>query len=359
LSRSSEHPKSPRRRLTLAAAATAAAALALTGCQTKMGTAAFVGDHRITDHDLRAAVDDGLADPRIRKLVDEDLKGDFATYQRVVLDNEVQHLLVTEAARRLHVSVTSADVQAELDALTRQAGGADSLSSLFARNGLTEEMGQRAVRDQALLAEIGYASGAHRATDAELRKAYDNARTQLTTFTLGVVQVDDEATANAVLDRLRADPKSFSAVAAQHAGGATTPSPQQVRASDTNPALLSKLENVEAGDGVVFTQAGQNGGAGLVAVVMVLARDVAPFEQVRPQLESNTVSEAETAAGKYLTSLARELGVRVNPRYGTWDYTKNQIADLPDPLVKLRPTSPAQAAGSTVPGTGQDSAPSN
>lgn len=357
--------RSTRRRVTLAAATAVAAAVALVGCQSKVGTAAFVGDHRISDHDLRRAVDDGLTDPRIKRIVEDDLKGDVARYQRVVLDTEVQHLLVTEAARRLHVSVSSDDVQTQLRLLVQQAGGEDNLGQLFARSGLTAEKGQRAVRDQALLTEIGYASGAHRATDDELHKAYDNARPQFTTLTLGIVQVADEDTAASVLDQLRQDPGNFSAVAAQHPGGATTPSPQQVRAADTNPALLSRLENVRAGDGIVFSQPGQSGAPGLVAVVMVLARDVVPFEDVRSQLESNTVSEAQTAAGRYLSRLAKEIGVRINPRYGTWDYAGNQINDLPDPLVKLSPATPT-AGGSgtagtagTAPGTGQDSGPTN
>lgn len=350
-------PRTMRRRRTVATAALAVVAtIALVGCENKASTAAFVGDHRISDEDLRRTVDDALDHPAVKKLVDERL-GDNANaaYRRVILDNEVQHMLVEQAADRLDVDVASSAVDERLTQIAAGAGGVEHLDDLFASNGLTPEAGRRVVRDETLLTEIGYASGAPRADEAELRRSYEAARPQFTSLTLGIIQVPDDQTAQSVLGQLRDDPEKYADLAAQHADGATMPQPQTVSLTEINPTLLTKLEPVRAGDGIVFSQPAQAGGPGLFAVIYLVNRQVAPFESVRSQLEADKIAAAQSAANTYLSKLAKDLKVRVNPRYGKWDYTQNHIADLPDPLVKLPSlTGPGDSAGQ--PQSGADGA---
>lgn len=347
MSRSTAH-RPLRRRVTVAAAVAAVAALGL-GCQSNVGSAAYVGNHRITAADLSDAVDEGLANPQIRKAVDDRLGGDVAAYRRVVLDTQVQHLLVTQAADRLHVAVREGDVADQLAALIGQAGGASSARDLFARNGLTEQAGEQVVRDEVLLAEIGFANGAPRLSEDQLRAAYQSNLDQYTTMTLGVIQTPDAATATSVRDQLERDPQSFATLAQKYAGGQTTSQPQQISAANTNPALVSKLNPVQPGHAIVFSQADPTGGPGLFAVIQLVRRDVVPFETARAQLRTNSLSAAEQAAQPYLAKLAKQIGVRINPRYGQWDYTQNQVADLPDPLLKLHTASPANPANPANP----------
>lgn len=338
-----------RRRAAVATALVAVAAVSL-GCQSKLGAAAYVGSHRVSDDELSLAVNQGLADPQIKKAVDTSLSGDLATYRRVLLDARVQHLLIGQAADRLGVSVRNADVDDQLALLVAQAGGPDQIRTLFARNGLTEQAGEQVIRDEVLLAEIGYANGAHRASESELRTAYQTNLPQYTTMTLGVIQAMDQASAESLRVQLERDPGRFAELARSHPGTGTTPSPQQISAVNTPPDLLVKLNRVGPGHSVVFNQPGQAGQPDLFAVVQLVRRDVVPFEQVRAQLQSASLSAAENTAGPYLAKVARKVRVRINPRYGAWDYGKNQVAELPHPLVKL--PSPAAPKPQAAPGAG-------
>ncbi|HEX5493541.1 MAG TPA: SurA N-terminal domain-containing protein [Mycobacteriales bacterium] len=348
MSRSTAHHPL-RRRVAVTTALVAVAAVSL-GCQSKLGAAAYVGAHRISDHDLSQAVNQGLADSQIKKAVDGSLGGDLATYRRVVLDTQVQHLLIGQAADRLHVAIRTVDVDEQLALLIAQAGGKDQARALFARNGLTERAGEQVIRDEVLLAEIGYANGAHRASDSELRAAYQTNLPQYTTMTLGVIQTTDQATAESLRGQLEDDPTSFADLARSHPGSGTTPSPQQISAVNTPPELLVKLNAVRPGHSVVFDQAGAAGQPDQFAVVQLVRRDVLSFEQVRAQLQSASLSAAENAAAPYLAKVAKQVRVRINPRYGAWDYTKNQVADLPHPQVKL--PAPAAPQPQAAPGAG-------
>lgn len=354
MTRSTAH-HSLRRRISVAVALVAVAAVTL-GCESKMGTAALVGSHQISDHDLSQAVDQSLADPQIKKAIDSGLNGDLGKFRQVVLDNQVRHLLIAQAASKLHVTAKDADVQGQLALLVSQAGGKDKARALFARNGLTEQAGEQVIRDEVLLAEIGYATGAHRVTDSDLRTAYQSNIAQYTTMTVGVIQTPDEATAESVRGQLESDPSSFTALAKSHAGGQTTASPQQVSAANTSPALLDKLNAVQPGHSIVFTVPGQAGQPGLFAVIQLVRRDVVPFETVRAQLQATSLSQAENAATPYLATLAKQVKVKINPRYGSWDYSKNQVADLPDPLLKLRPSATPAPAPAAPGAGGQDGA---
>ncbi len=349
MSRSTAH-RPLRRRTAVTAALVAVAALTL-GCQSNMGSAAYVGDHRISDSDLSAAVDRGLADPQIRKVVDDNLNGDVAAYRRVVLDTQVQHALIAQAGNRLHVSASDSEVSEQLALLALQAGGEDQVRALFARNGLTQQDGEAVIRDEVLMAEIGYATGAERPTDSALRDAYESNRAQYTTLTLGVIQTPDAATAAQVRDQLDQDPATFDTLARRYAGGETTPTPQQVGAQNLNQALLDQIDKVEPGHAVVYNPQVQGGVPELFAVIQVVKRDVVPFETVLPQLRAGSLSAAQNTAAPYLAKLAKEIGVKVNPRYGTWDFARNQVADLPDPMLKLRPEPGSSAQpGQPVPG---------
>ena len=349
MSRSTAH-RPLRRRTAVATALVAVAALAL-GCQSNMGGAAFVGDHRISDSDLSQLVDRGLADPQIKKVVDDSLDGDVAAYRRVVLDTQVQHSLIVQAGDRLKVSVSDGEVSEQLALLAEQAGGQDQVRALFARNGLTEQDGEEVIRDQVLMAEIGYATGAARPSDSALHDAYESNRAQYTTLTLGVIQTPDAATAKQVRDQLDGDPATFGKLAEKYVGGETTPAPQQVGAQNLNQALLDQVDAVEPGHAFVYSPQVPGGVPELFAVIQLVKRDVVPFEAVLPQLRAGSLSAAQNAAAPYLAKFAKEIGVKINPRYGTWDFATNQVADLPDPMLKLRPKpGPSAQSGEAAPG---------
>src|SRR4029453_3094820 len=94
-----------RRRIPPAAALAATAALLLSACgDAQPGTAAVVGDQRITDSDLQSLVNESLCAPGVRAaLPKSDYKGDVGAYKRAVLRVEVERLLAEDGARRLGI----------------------------------------------------------------------------------------------------------------------------------------------------------------------------------------------------------------------------------------------------------------
>ena len=77
------------------------------------------------------------------------------------------------------------------------------------------------------------------------------------------------------------------------------------------------------------------------------------LEQARPQLEAQTLQQAAAAGQKYLQGVAGDLGVDVNPRYGTWKPDQLAITDFVNPVIKPTP-SPAPPSGGTLPGGRRD-----
>ena len=73
------------------------------------------------------------------------------------------------------------------------------------------------------------------------------------------------------------------------------------------------------------------------------------LEEARPQLEAQTMQQATAAGKKYLEGVAGDLGVNVNPRYGTWKPSELAITGFVNPVIKPTP-SPAPTSGGPLPG---------
>jgi SurA N-terminal domain/PPIC-type PPIASE domain len=342
-----------RRRIAAAAALSATAALLLSACgDSRPGTAAVVGDQRITDGDLQSLVDESLSAPGVRAaLPNTDYKGDVGAYRRSVLNVEVEQLLAESGARRLGITVDESAVDARYKSIEDQSGGPDAFASeLASRLAMSPSLYRQFVRTEVLESEIGYAQGTvKRPTDAQLQALYRQYLPTATSATLSLIQVPSQAIADQATALLKNDPSKFEAVAAQFAGAGsqTSPQPTKFPLSRLPADLVTTLQKTPKNEIFPYSLAG--GGAKAFFVMRFGGIETPTLEEARPQLEAQTLQQATAAGQKYLQGVAGDLGVDVNPRYGTWKQDQLAITDFVNPVIKPTP-SPAPSSPGTLPG---------
>jgi hypothetical protein len=119
--------------------------------------------------------------------------------------------------------------------------------------------------------------------------------------------------------------------------------------SQLPPDLAAQLPKKQKGETFAYAAKGAGGATYFVIRFGGITRPT--LEQARPQLEAQTVQQAAAAGQKYLKGVAGELGVDVNPRYGTWKQDQLAITDFVNPVIK--PT-PAPSPSPVLPGQGGD-----
>ncbi|TQN37549.1 peptidyl-prolyl cis-trans isomerase SurA [Blastococcus colisei] len=283
----------------------AVAVSGLTACRTSPSVAAYVGDEEISVSELQSAVEDRLADPGVAAYA-EGQRDDFT---RRVLGLLVQEEVYAEAAERYDVRVGNEEVRARIDELL----GGDDPDEVFgqlAQQGIGRVDVVENVRQQLVRREIAEAEGeADELSDQALRARYQEVRESLGEVSFGYITVPDDATAQAVVAQLTADPAAYPALAAQYAGAATIPALES-RAPDQLPAILAEGIAAAAPNTAFATPVPEAGG---VVVTFVEGVVYPSFEEVRPQLESEAV---ETAGNERIEAVRDDLEVTVNPRYG-------------------------------------------
>jgi hypothetical protein len=339
-----------------AAAFLAATALLLVGCgEVRIGSAAVVGDQRITDDQLQTLVDQSLSSPGVRAaLPNTEYRGDLGAYRRSVLNAEVERLLAEEGVRRLGLSVDSRKVESRYRFIEQQSGGPERFASqLAARLAVSPALYRQLVRTEVIESEIGYQrGGVARPTEAELRSLYEQYLPTAITAELSLIRLPDAATVSQVLAQVQSDPSAFPRVAAQYAGqsGQGAGEPQKVPIAQLPADLVRRIERAPRGDIFSYTLEDESGTSLFVIRSGGIERPT--LESARPQLEAQSLRQAAAAGQKYLSQLAGELGVDVNPRYGSWDGAKLAITDFVNPVIK-----PTATGLPTEPLPGQSGAP--
>ena len=285
----------------------AVAVTGLSGCRTSPTVAAYVGDTHISVAELEDAVEERLDDPGVAAYAEA--QGDEFT--RRVLGLLVQEEIYAVAAERFDVRVGDDDVRTRIDELL----GEDDPDEVFGQ--LAEQgIGQVDVREnvrQQLVRGIAEAEGEAAAlSDEALQARYEEVREDLAQVSFGYLTVPDDATAATVVAQLNADPAAYPALAAQYPGAATIPELES-RAPDELPAVLAEGIQAAAPNTAFATPVPEAGG---VVVTFVEGIVYPPFEEVRPQLESEAAEAAEAAADERIQAVREDLGVTVNPRYG-------------------------------------------
>lgn len=286
----------------------AVAVSGLTACRTSPNVAAYVGDAQISVSELESAVDDRLDDPEVAAYAE----GQDEEFTRRVLGLLVQEEIYDAAAERYDVQISDAEVRARIDELLGD-DDPDAVFSQLAQQGIGRPDVVENVRQQLIRREIAEAEGdADALSEQALRARYEEVRESLAQVSFGYITVPDEATAQAVVAQLAADPAAYPVLAAQYAGPATTPALES-RPPAELPAVLA--EGIAAAEpGTAFaTPVPEAGG---VVVTYVEGVVYPSFEEVRPQLENEAADAVEAAADEQIDAVREDLEVTVNPRYG-------------------------------------------
>jgi peptidyl-prolyl cis-trans isomerase C len=308
-------------------AACAVAVVALSACggsPVRAGAAAVVGSERITTSQLSTAVDDALASPAA-----EQLGQDRPALQRELLGRLVEGRVLDEAAAREGVGVTAGQVDEQYAAIEQSVGGAEQLEPQAAAAGYTLAGVRELARREAVRQALGDRLTADvQVPQEQLRQAYDaGSFDQVRT---AMVQVATLAEAQALLPQAQGlDDAAFAQLAS------TRSLDEQSRANGGDIGLAPRsafTEGLEAYGaaafaarvGDTFAVASPSGGH----VVRVLERRTTSFEDATPQLRRTVLQEQRTSAVQgLLTEVAADLGVTVNPRFGSWDAAQQTVVE--------------------------------
>lgn len=289
-----------------------AALLALSACRTSPGTAAYVGTQTITTAELDSAVDAGLRDATIADVYD----GRLAEYRQLVLQGLIDTEVYDAVAAKYGVEVSDAEVSQRLaDILEGQGVAAADFFAEQAGQGRSEAAVREQIRQFVITEEVAAQAELDDATsEAALQAAYAATREQFAQFSVGLITVADQATADAVLAALTADPASYVEQATAYAGPNTLPALQTATAEQL-VNVVPDVSALEAGQG--FTDALLP--TGEITVVFIASIDYPAFEDLRPTLEQQASEQVQAAVQSELQEVRESLDIKVNPRYGSYD----------------------------------------
>jgi parvulin-like peptidyl-prolyl isomerase len=317
-------------------------AVTLAGCGSGIaggsgaGTAARVGKTIITTTELTELVARALEDPEFKNNLP-----DQAAFQRQVLTRLVMRHLNDEAAARLKVSVTQAEIDARYREFADQAQGEANLQKQAAQNGIAKTDIKTVVRDFVLTEKLGAKVIASKpVTDAVVAAEYKKNEASYDQVRLQHILVKEEKLANDILTQLRGG-ADFAALAKRYstdpgskdAGGIYDFAPRGQYVKPFEDAAFS----TPAGQLVpqpVKTDFGFH-------VMKVLGRKKVTLAEAAPEIKQRLTAQGqEKALPDYLRELTDELGISVNPRFGRWDDEAQEVVAVDDEL-----SSPAPAEG--------------
>ncbi|WP_166518192.1 peptidylprolyl isomerase [Candidatus Blastococcus massiliensis] len=281
---------------------------ALAACRSSPDVAAYVGDARVTVAELERAVDERLADEDVAEFA----ASREADYTRLVLEFLVQREVYEAVAERYDVRVTDGAVRSRIDEIIGD-NDAEAIYASWAEQGVTRTDIADSVRQQLVRERIAEAAGETDALSEEaLRARYAEVSESLAQPEFGVITVADQATAEAVLAELTADPAAYPTVAARYAGPSTLPQLTRGDPAEIVPVLAERFDATPPGSGFVVPLEV----AGGIVVGFTTGTATPAFEEVRPDLEAEARREAEEAGAALVEDVREDLDVTVNPRYG-------------------------------------------
>lgn len=279
---------------------------------------------RTSAPDLRAALEEQARQGTGSGRLDAET---LASRARTLLSQAVLHELVVARSARDGVVVPPAAVDARL----APAGGAQAVT---AGTGYDAATVRELTADAAAAAEIG-------------RRVFDRLA-----VTLDYATVDSRAEADALAARIVADPTgpAISSLPPDRAQAGLTLRPGTDQGGGAGATATSLLFGLPA-DTVTVTSSAPAAETGEESpdpstqpwtVVHVRERtlDAAP---PGPGVIPAAQVDEETMTGfglRILQPLARELGVTVNPRFGTWDPTQLEVAAPPSAAGVIIPVAP-------------------
>lgn len=326
------------------------ASLLVSGCAgtVRAGAAATVGDERITATQLQEVVARGLADPSAQQTVGADKAG----FERSVLGRLIQHEVLAAAAGEHGVTVDGATVDAAYDRFTQQLGGEANLRAEAAKAGIAAADLRGVITDAALRDALADKLTADVPVDeAALRRSYQDGIAEFDQVHSAHILVPTLKQGQQLLAQVRARPAEFAALAARFSQDTSN----KDKGGDLGFQGRGRLE--KGFEDAIFKA---KPGAFVLArtsfgyhVIHVIERRTTSFAEARVLLRRTLLGEERALALQAeLRETAEDLGVHVNPRFGSWDpATENVIASpvCPDAVSSPSPRSPDEGVEGAAP----------
>lgn len=312
--------------------------LAVTGCGNgplQAGAAATVGDDRITTTELDKVVARGLADPTAQQSVGTDKPA----FERVVLRRLIDHDILAVAVAKEHVTVSAGEALAARTRIADQVGGDQGLNAEALKAGISAADLDETVRDIALRDALAdKLTASIDVPDSALAQAYQQNIANFDKVHSAHILVATNALAQQILKQVQADPSQFATLAAQHS---TDPGS---KAQGGDLGFLGRGVLDKTFENAIFSH---KPGTFLVVktqfgfhVIHVIARRIVSLDQARTELRRGLLSsQRDSLVQQRLIDTAKSLGVKVNPRFGSWDDKALEVVPLKggDPVTSRSP----------------------
>jgi SurA N-terminal domain len=289
-----------------AAVAAVLFAVLLAGCgsgPSQTGAAAIVGDTKITIEYVQSWWERVLADRELKEQVRAN--GQFGDLGRVIVQEAVRHELLRKTAQREGLQYDEAQVNALIEQLGGEQAAVERTQSIYDQSTIRER-----ARDQVLAVALG-------------RKYFDTT----VRFDFTVVGSRDQAEAKA--RELAAEPqRARSIIEADGRGGAPVGLNQRQSIADNiGTVLRTPLFSVPAGYVLAYQDADEaDQGRWVVAVIRDRITGMPSTQPGATTVDRVNESRLEGVGLRVLGLQSREIGVRLNPRYGVWSHEYVAVA---------------------------------
>lgn len=320
----------------------------LAGCSTSGSTAATVGDGEISVEQLEADV---VLFQFLTQLsgapcgTPEEGEAAEAACTRFTLANEIREELAKAYAIAHDVSIDAVDVDEALTQLEEGLGGADVLRERMSEAGVTRVQIEAFAERLLLVNAVQQAVVEERLDDDTLMAAYDQDLGTFTTIEVAHILVADRTDAERIAAEVT--PSTFGKTAQRESidpgsadrGGSLGSFSLNGFQAQFDPDFVAATLALQPGDisGAIRTQFGWH-------VIHLVREDVAPFEDVRDQLQAR---EASTVFEDWFVEQVDVTDIDVNPRFGRFDPATGNV--LPVRSTENDPTGPTGASEPLAP----------
>jgi parvulin-like peptidyl-prolyl isomerase len=318
-----------------AVAGLAALALATAGCGELFApAAAVVRGEKITIAEVEDALAEFEETEQFQELAAQGRPQAIRRqFEQSHLSALVRRKVLGPEAERLEVTVSDADLAARMEEIRADFQSEQEFREALAGQGLTLEQLEELVRDRLLeenLREVVTRDVGP--TGQEIRSYYEENQDEFRQTRAQHILVDDEDLAERLADRLQEAPARrvddlFETLAARHSedpgsaeegGDLGYFSPDQFVEEFEEAAAALDIGEVS---GVVSTEFGFH-------VIRVLDRRVQPFEEAEDDIAQRLAGAARDEAWQeWLEETYEAADVRINPRFGEFDVSVQQVID--------------------------------
>jgi len=319
------------------------ASLLVSGCAgtVRAGAAATVGEVRITTTELHDLVTRGLKDPGAQQTVGADKAG----FERSVLSRMIQHEVLVVAASEHDVTIDGATVDAAYDRFAQQLGGETNLLAEAAKAGIAVADLRGVIADAALRDALADKLTADVPVPEDaLQQAYQEGIAEFDQVHSAHILVATLKQAQEILAQVRAKPDQFGTLAARFSQDTSN----KDKGGDLGFQGRGRLEKgfedaIFKARPDTFVIAKTSFG---YHVIHVLERRTTTYAQARVLLRRTLLGDQRAfTLQTELGETAKDLGVHVNPRFGSWDPSTEDVIASPQCPDAISSPSPRADEG--------------